>query len=123
MVMTKNEMKTKLILNKGVGVEVTDSNGTFYYFYEDFEGDDGISRAYKHFRNGEKLVFFSSRWAKQTQFKEYMEHFRGMEQGTEKQVNYLTFLADKLSQWSSLDKQTAAKQIIMNQVQYSAFTE
>ena len=117
--MTKNEMKTKLCLYKGIGVEVTDKNGKFYYFYEDFAGDAGMNRAYRHFNKGEKLVFYSSSWARQEQFKEYMEHYRKMEKGTEKQLEYIRFLAGKLAQWSSLDMMAAAKQIILERVSYS----
>lgn len=143
--MTKNEMKTKLCLNDGVGVEVTDKNGTFYYFYENFKDDDGISRAYRHFNHGEKLVFYSPTWAKQTQFKEYMELYKKMvvladeaekayEQAPEnkeaeqlfdetykRQFDYMMFLCNKLIEWTGCNFDSAKKQINTNQISWLSF--
>lgn len=122
--MTKNEMRTKLCLNDGVGVEVTDEHGTFFYFYENFANDDGISRAYRHFNHGEKLSFYSSTWAKQEQFKVFFELYSKMvsladeaeksyEQEPEnkeaeklfnethkRQFEYMIFLCKRLIEWT-----------------------
>lgn len=143
--MTKNEMKTKLCLNDGVGVEVTDENGTFYYFYENFKDDDGISRAYKHFNNDESLIFYSSTWAKQTQFKEYLELYKKMveladeaekayEQAPEsreseklfdetykRQFDYMMFICNKLVEWTGCDFNSAKKQVSTNQINWLSF--
>ena len=119
--MTQNEMRTKLLLNDGIGVEVKYNENTFYYFYENFEGDDGITRAYKHFNHGEKLTFYSAHWAKQSQFKEYMNLFNTMEPNTERYTKYVTFLVKQLTEWSTLDAQTAEKQIVTNQISYLSF--
>ena len=138
-------MKTKLCLNDGVGVEVTDEHGTFYYFYENFKNDDGISRAYRHFNHGEKLAFYSPTWAKQTQFKEYMELYKKMvaladeaekayEQAPEskeaeqlfdetykRQFDYMMFLCNKLIEWTGCNFDSAKKQIITNQISWLSF--
>lgn len=143
--MTKNEMRTKLCLHDGVGVEVTDSMSTVYYFYENFANDDGISRAYKHFNHGEKLTFYSSTWAKQSQFKDYMILYNRMVEianiadrelqehpqsersekrfiaAHERQLNYLGFLCKRLSEWTKCSFDEAKKQIITNQIHYSNF--
>ena len=143
--MTKNEMRTKLTLHKGVGVEVAGTHGPIYYFYEDFDGDDGISRAYKHFNHGESLTFYTGTWAKQSQFKEYMNLYNRMvyiadiankefDQNPEseraekrfneaynRQVNYLAFLCKQLINWTGCTFDSAKQQIITNQVRYSAF--
>lgn len=143
--MNKNEMRTKLCLNDGVGVEVTDVNGTFYYFYENFTNDDGISRAYKHFNHGEKLTFYSTTWAKQEQFKEYLELYSKMvsladeaekayEQEPEnkeaeklfdetykRQFNYMMFLCQRLIEWTGCNFNSAKKQINTNKISWSAF--
>ena len=143
--MTKDEMRTKLCLHDGVGVEVTDSMSTVYYFYQNFANDDGISRAYKHFNHGEKLTFYSSTWAKQSQFKDYMILYNRMVEianiadrelqehpqsekaekrftvAHERQLKYLGFLCKKLIEWTKCSFDEAKKQIITNQIHYSNF--
>ena len=143
--MTKKEMRPKILLNKGVGVEVTDANGTFFYFYEDFENDSAISRIYRHFNRGEKITFYSSTWAKQSQFKEYMELYSSMckladiaeleyakePENTEKEkafdkaykreFDYMMFLIKTLTEWTNCSFGDAKKQIITGQVHYSRF--
>ena len=143
--MTKKEMQTKLCLHNGVGVEVTDQNGTFYYFYENFEGDDGISRAYRHFNHGEKLCFYSTIWAKQTQFKEYMELYKKMvdlaneaekayaeapesteaeksfDEAYKREFDYMMFLCKKLIEWTDCNFHEAKKQVIVNSIRWSSF--
>lgn len=138
-------MKTKLCLNDGVGVEVKNENGTFYYFYENFKNDDGMDRAYRHFNNGEKLTFYSSTWAKQTQFKEYMELYKNMVQiadtaekemlndytnaekeaafdaAYKREFDYLMFLCEKLIEWTKCDFHDAKKQIITQQIKWLSF--
>lgn len=143
--MTKDEMRTKLCLHDGVGVEVTDSMSTVYHFYENFANDDGTSRAYKHFNHGEKLTFYSSTWAKQPQFKDYMNLYNRMleianiadkelqehpqseraqqrfKTTYERQINYLGFLCKTLIEWTKCSFDEAKKQIITNQIHYSKF--
>lgn len=143
--MTKNEMRTKLCLNDGVGVEVKDASGTFFYFYENFKNSDGISRAYRHFNHGEKLTFYSASWAKQEQFKEYLELYnkivsladeaeKAYEQDPEneeaeklfdetykRQFDYMMFLCQKLIKWTGCNFDSAKKQINTNSISWSAF--
>lgn len=143
--MTKKEMRTKLCLNDGVGVEVTDASGTFFYFYENFENSDGISRAYRHFNHGEKLTFYSASWAKQEQFKEYLELYnkivsladeaeKAYEQDPEneeaeklfdetykRQFDYMMFLCQKLIKWTGCNFDSAKKQINTNNISWLAF--
>lgn len=145
--MTREEMKTKLCLANGMGVEVTDNNGTFYYFYEAFGNDfeDCINRIYKHFNHGESLVFYTNKWARQTQFKEYMslylqmvkqadeamdayeadpmneEKEKAFDAAYKREFNYMAFLVKEYIEWANVDIQTAKKHIITNQVHYSKF--
>lgn len=142
--MTKNEMRTKLILNDGIGVEAINENGeSHFYFYENFE-DDTISRIYRHFPN-EQLVFYSQTWAKQLQFKEYMQLYGEMvefanqaekeyeadplskekeqsfNEAYKREFNYMMFLASKLIEWTNCSFDEAKKQVITGQVHYLRF--
>lgn len=145
--MNKDEMMKKTALYDGVGLEVTDPNGTSYYFYENFEGDDGISRAYRHFNKGEKLVFYSQTWARQTYFKQYMETYKKLVEESNnaekdffanpysinaentfkeayfKQIEYLFVMCRRLIDWTKCDFESAKKQIITDTVLYSRISE
>lgn len=138
-------MKTKLCLNDGVGVEVTDEHGTFYYFYENFKDDDGISRAYRHFNHGEKLVFYTPTWAKQVQFKQYMLLYKNLVENADaaekayemypeskelesefdktykRQFDYMMFLCKTLMDWTGCDFNSAKRQINTDQISWLSF--
>lgn len=143
----KNGMRTKLLLNDGIGVEVLDpsNNSVCFYFYENFKNDDGIARAYRHFNHGEHLTFYSRTWARQSQFKEYMELYSEMcRQSDEantayavdpenplaansfmdaytRQLDYMLFLANRLTVWTGCTFSEARKQVLSQSVLYSAF--
>ena len=122
--MTKQEMRTKLTLNDGVGVEIEGTYGSIYYFYEEFENakEDCISRAYRQLGIENIKAFYSTTWAKQSQFKEYIELFHKMEPETERYNKHLEFLIKQLIKWSTLDEEKAKKQITSDQVSYLSFT-
>ena len=77
MSLTKSSMRNLLLRRKGIGVKVITVTGeSFFFFYEDFDESKGITRARKHFRFNEHLVFFTSKWAQQSAFAEYMDHYK-----------------------------------------------
>lgn len=58
MSLTKSSMRNLLLRRKGIGVKVITVTGeSFFFFYEDFDDSKGITRARKHFRFNEHLVF------------------------------------------------------------------
>lgn len=130
--MTKNEMRAILLRRTGVGVEVTTITGDVYYlFYEDFENDNGVERAQKHLCRGEKLVFFSNLWAQQSQFKEYMDHYKELcaierkdpeNPALEGMQMFKRFITKRLMAWTGCSYKAAKMQIFLKVINYSSFT-
>lgn len=108
--MTKNEMRTNLCLHNGVGVEV---NGVCYFY----EGNvkEAISRAYAH-SNGKQMTFYSQTWARQSQFKEYMELYKKTRNKT-----MFPFLVKTLIEWTGCNADQAESQITNDAIHWSAF--
>lgn len=137
--MTKKEMQAKLLRYKGVGVKVITVTGfTSYFFYEDFENQDGtincgIDRAYKHFSHNEHLIFYSNKWAKQVEFKDYLIHYKKLQQLAEaypenpiihnQLVSFEEFITERLMKFAGFSQRTAKRQILRNSISFNKFTE
>ena len=130
--MLKSDMRNKLLRIPGVGVKVTDpfTMEEFYFFYEDFPDSKGEERAKKCFRHGEILQFYSSSWAKKTQFSLYMKRYHQMIMEQKKNperiqnaklTSYENFLAELLSMWTGCSLRRARFHILSNHVPYFSF--
>lgn len=130
-------MVSKLLRQNGVGVRVVTITGYIdYFFYEDFidekgQLNDGISRAYKHFSRGEHLVFYSNKWARQIQFKEYLEHYYALEKIADQYPNdvaiqknynqFHDFLVKTLVRYTGFSVRKAKRQILRNSISFNKF--
>lgn len=137
--MTKKEMRAKLLRYEGVGVKVTTVTGfTNYFFYENFENEDGsvnygIDRAYSHFSHNEHLVFYSNKWAKQIEFKEYLVQYKELQciaadfPDNKTIYNHLIcfeeFITERLMKFTGCSRRTAKRQILRNSISFNKFTE
>ena len=108
--MTKNEMRTKLCLHNGVGVEL---NGVCYFYAGDAK--EAISMAYAH-SHGKQMTFYSQTWARQNQFKEYMELYKKTHS-----ESMLPFLIKTLISWTGCNADQAESQITSGTIRWSAF--
>lgn len=95
----ENELMMKMCAseNDGVGVCV---NGV-YYFYENFEDGDPITRIYKHFGMDHKFTFYSMCWAHQKRIKEFMNLYEIMvanseTERAEKNERMVDFMIEKI---------------------------
>lgn len=109
-------MKMCVCKNSGVGVEVDG----LIYFYEDFQNDDGISRAYKHFGADKQMTFYSMAWARQRRIKEFMDLYKTLiENGEAERANRLaTVIAKYIVKWSGCTEEKAIEQVQKMQVSY-----
>ena len=120
--MLKNldELMMKMCVSKtnGVGVEVDG----LIYFYEDFDNDDGISRAYRHFGTEKPMTFYSMAWAHQKSIKEFMNLYRIMVDNheTERAYRLAKVIAKYITEWSGCDEKNAMEQIEAMQISYSS---
>lgn len=119
--MTKEHMLFLLRNHDGVGVEVQHKGSIIYYFYENFNQDDGIRRACKHFCNGENLTFYTASWAKKKEIALYMEQYRSNEEETKKEY-YLQFIAEKIKEWTNCTLAEALNQVATDNVNYLAIS-
>ncbi len=136
--MTKKEMRTKLLRYDGIGVKVTTLTGcTNYFFYENYidakgQPNDGISRAYKHFTHGEHLVFYSTKWAQQLEFKEYLILYHKLQKVVdeypdnrtiqEHYEHYEDFIVKRLMKYTGFSERRAKRQILRNSISFNKFT-
>lgn len=109
-------MKMCVSENSGVGVEVDGS----IYFYEDFDNDDGISRAYRHFGTDKKMTFYSMAWAHQKRIKEFMDLYKVMVANNEgeRAEGLAKVIAKYIANWSGCTIEKALEQIKNMQVSY-----
>lgn len=133
MSLSKNSMRNLLLRRKGIGVKVITVTGeSFYFFYEDFDDNKGITRAKKHFRFNEHLVFFTSKWAQQSAFAEYMDHYIKLLTIAENYPddiavqenfqNYKNFVIARLRQYTGFSTRKAAKQVLEQRISFNKFT-
>ena len=117
-----NELMMKMCAseNEGVGVEVDG----LVYFYEDFENDDGIGRAYRHFGNSKQITFYSMAWARQRRIKEFMDLYKTMTENNEAEraTNLAKVIAKYIAKWSGCNTEKAMEQIESMQVSYLSIT-
>lgn len=102
--------------NSGVGVEVDG----LIYFYEDFDNNDGIGRAYRHFGTDKKMTFYSMSWAHQKRIKEFMDLYKIMvaNNETERAEGLAKVIAKYIAKWSGCGEEKAMEQIEAMQVNY-----
>lgn len=133
MSLTKSSMRNLLLRRKGIGVKVITVTGeSFFFFYEDFVDSKGITRAKKHFRFNEHLVFFTSKWAQQTAFAEYMDHYMKLLAIAENYPddiavqetfqNYKNFVIARLRQYTGFSTRKATKQVLEQRISFNKFT-
>lgn len=133
MSLTKSSMRNLLLRRKGIGVKVITVTGeSFFFFYEDFDDSKGITRAKKHFRFNEHLVFFTSKWAQQTAFAEYMDHYMKLLAIAENYPddiavqetfqNYKNFVIARLRQYTGFSAKKAEKQVLQQRISFNKFT-
>lgn len=134
MSLTKSSMRNLLLRRKGIGVKVITVTGeSFFFFYEDFDDSKGITRARKHFRFNEHLVFFTNKWAQQSAFAEYMDHYKKLLSIAENYPddiavqetfqNYKNFVIARLRQYTGFSTRKAAKQVLEQRISFNKFTE
>lgn len=133
MSLTKSSMRNLLLRRKGIGVKVITVTGeSFFFFYEDFDDSKGITRARKHFRFNEHLVFFTNKWAQQTAFAEYMDHYMKLLAIAENYPddiavqetfqNYKNFVIARLRQYTGFSAKKAEKQVLQQRISFNKFT-
>lgn len=111
-------MKMCVSENSGVGVEVDG----LIYFYEDFDNDDGINRAYRHFGSDKQMTFYSMTWARQRRIKEFMDLYKTMVANNEEERadRLAKVIAKYIAKWSGCTIEKALEQIENMQVSYLA---
>lgn len=144
--MDKVEMRKRLLSESGIGVMIKDERGRHYLFYQDYINDDARSRAIRHLKNDNtEIKFYSVKWARKSQFKEYMQLYSNMvklaniaekeykaqpDSGRaayrfnytyDRQFNFLKFLCNTLVKWTGCSFDHAKRQIICEQVDYECF--
>ena len=129
--MTQREMRAMLLRTSGIGVKVTPVTGVpTFLFFEDLENDNGVERAKRRFCRGEKLSFYSTLWAQQSQFKEYMAHYKLLRKRTweipedyvvEEAKHYKEFLIKQLMNWTDCSYAFAKLQVSQKIIMYSNF--
>ena len=129
--MTQKEMRTMLLKKSGIGVKVTPITGiTTFLFFENFESDNGMERAKRSFCHGEELTFYSTLWAQQSQFKEYMAHYQLLCKSTletpvdytiREAKHYKKFLIKQLMRWTDCCYAFANLQVSQKIIIYSKF--
>lgn len=133
MSLSKSSMRNLLLRRKGIGVKVITITGeNFYFFYEDFDDSKGITRAKKHFRFNEHLVFFTNKWAQQSAFAEYMDHYKKLLSISENYpedvgvqetfLNYRDFVIARLRQYTGFSSKKAAKQVLEQHISFNKFS-
>lgn len=92
----------------GVGVEV---DGRFY-FYEDFDDDEGAGRAFQHFP-GKKITFYPMAWARRERVKELMERYIDfvIDEEGQKAIDRAFVIAGMISAWTGCDLENALEQV------------
>ena len=115
--MTKEHMKHLLLKHDGIGVQIEKEGSSQFYFYENFGDSDGMDRAYRHFLqiHGDKITFYTSSWAKQSEIKNWMEIYNA-EPGEEKSK----VIAEKIRDWTDYSFEDALEQVIQNRIDYLA---
>lgn len=132
MSLSKSSMRNLLLRRKGIGVKVITITGeSFYFFYEDFDDNKGITRARKHFRFNEHLVFFTNKWAQQSAFAEYMDHYKKLLSIAENYPDdsavqetfqtYRDFVISRLRQYTGFSTRKAAKQVLEQRISFNKF--
>lgn len=111
-------MKMCASKNSGVGVEV---DGLFY-FYEDFENDDAISRVYRHFGTNKQITLYSMAWAHQKRIKEFMNLYKTIVKNgeTERAEKYANVIAKYITAWSDCTHEKALEQVKNMKISYLA---
>ena len=113
----ENELMMKMCASKndGVGVEIDG----LLYFYEDFEGDDGISRAYRHFGTDSRITFYGMTWAHQRRIKELMDVYKGINnKHSDRAKGMAKCIANYIVKWSGCTYRKALEQVQNIQVNY-----
>lgn len=123
--MRRKNMRAMLLRRTGAGVKVTTVTGDVTYLFCPADSFENAVEVIQHrFHHGEKLEFFSTEWARKTQFKEYMVHYNYLyelawetpdeDYGFDAWKAYKKFLIRTLMDWTGCSRMAAVMQVSTN---------